>query len=226
MSRERHIQRPPPIVFEGNRPAEVSKNPLLNRLLEAAEWPEAPRADYAWLGDAIAIKDPTAIVFRPQSGSNVLIVGQNDEAALAMMMMATLSIAAQHPPVGPQASRFYLLTAVRSIPRWPTARLAQGNHPPPCHQRNPGGTCPRPSPNWPRSSSAARRTPPTIRPRSSSSSTTSSGSATSASRTTISGTRGMTRTSPPRRRSSSATSCATARPSASTPSSGATASTT
>jgi hypothetical protein len=109
MCRERNIQKPPPIVFEGNRPAEVSKNPLLNRLLEATDWAEAPRADYAWLGDAIAIKDPTAIVFRPQSGSNVLIVGQNDEAALAMMMMATVSIAAQHPPTGAQASRFYLL---------------------------------------------------------------------------------------------------------------------
>jgi hypothetical protein len=109
MCHERHMQPPPPIVFEGNRPAEVSKNPLLNRLLEGTEWPEPPRADYAWLGDAIAIKDPTSIVFRPQSGSNVLIVGQNDEAALAMMMMATLSIAAQHPPGGAQTSRFYLL---------------------------------------------------------------------------------------------------------------------
>jgi S-DNA-T family DNA segregation ATPase FtsK/SpoIIIE len=109
MSRGLKNQKPPPIVFEGNLPADVQKNPLLNRLLESTVWPEAPRADFAWLGDAIAIKDPTAIVFRPQSGSNVLIVGQNDEAALAMMMMGTLGIAAQHPPVGPQASRFYLL---------------------------------------------------------------------------------------------------------------------
>ncbi len=109
MCRDRRIQKPPPIVFEGNQPAEVSKNPLLNKLLDATEWLEAPRADFAWLGDAIAIKDPTAIVFRPQSGSNVLIVGQNDEAALAMIMMSSLSIAAQHPPTGRQASRFYLL---------------------------------------------------------------------------------------------------------------------
>jgi hypothetical protein len=109
MSRSRQVQKPPPIVFEGNMPAEVSKNPLLNRQLEGTEWPEAAKADYAWLGDAIAIKDPTSIVFRPQSGSNVLIVGQNDDAALAMLMMATLSIAAQHPPVGPQSCRFYLL---------------------------------------------------------------------------------------------------------------------
>jgi len=108
MSREHHIQKPPPIVFEGNMPADVSKNPLLNQLLAATEWPEPPKADYAWLGDAIAIKDPTSIVFRPQSGSNVLVVGQNDEAALAMMIMSALSIAAQRPPAGPQAPRFYL----------------------------------------------------------------------------------------------------------------------
>ncbi len=109
MSREQHITKPPPIVFEGNLPADVSKNPLLNPFLDMTEWPAAPRVDYAWLGDAIAIKDPTSIVFRPQSGSNVLIVGQNDEAALAMLMMAPISIAAQHPPIGPQACRFYLL---------------------------------------------------------------------------------------------------------------------
>jgi energy-coupling factor transporter ATP-binding protein EcfA2 len=109
MSRGLKHQKPPPIVFEGNLPADVSKNPLLNRLMEATQWPEAPRADYAWLGDAIAIKDPTAIVFRPQSGSNVLIVGQNDEAALAMMIMGAVGIAAQHPPAGPQACRFHLL---------------------------------------------------------------------------------------------------------------------
>ncbi|HZW33461.1 MAG TPA: FtsK/SpoIIIE domain-containing protein, partial [Isosphaeraceae bacterium] len=110
LARAHQIQKPPPIVFEGNLPADVHKNPLLNPLLEATEWPaEPPKADSAWLGDAIAIKDPTAVVFRPQSGSNVLIVGQNDEAALAMMIMSAVSIAAQHPPVGPEACRFYLL---------------------------------------------------------------------------------------------------------------------
>ncbi len=65
--------RPPatPIVFEGNLPAVASKNPLLNPLIEAPAWPEPPRVEQAWLGDAIAIKDPTAAVFRPQSGSNL-----------------------------------------------------------------------------------------------------------------------------------------------------------
>src|SRR5262249_13823267 len=51
LARRHHIRKPPPIVFEGNLPAEVSKNPLLNRLLGATAWAEAPKADSAWLGD-------------------------------------------------------------------------------------------------------------------------------------------------------------------------------
>ncbi len=107
----RKQNRPPatPIVFEGNLPAVASKNPLLNALLDAPTWPEPPRFEQAWLGDAIAIKDPTSAVFRPQSGSNLLIIGQNDEAALSMLIMAGLSIAAQHPPRGAGGLRFYLL---------------------------------------------------------------------------------------------------------------------
>jgi hypothetical protein len=99
--------RPPvsQIVFEGNLPAVPAKNYLLARLLQALAWPEPPKADNAWLGEAIAIKDPTAAVFRPQSGSNLLIVGQNDAMALGIAAMAALSLAAQHDPTG---LRFYL----------------------------------------------------------------------------------------------------------------------
>ncbi len=107
----RKQNRPPatPIVFEGNLPAVASKNPLLNALLDSPTWPEPPRFEQAWLGDAIAIKDPTSAVFRPQSGSNLLIIGQNDEAALAMLIMSGLSIAAQHPPRSTGGLRFFLL---------------------------------------------------------------------------------------------------------------------
>ena len=119
-----HAQhRPPasPIVFEGNLPAIATKNPLLNPLLESPEWPEPPRFEQAWLGDAIAIKDPTAAVFRPQSGSNLLMVGQNDEAALAMLLMSGLSIAAQHPPRGPVGFAFTCSTAARLTRRSPAS---------------------------------------------------------------------------------------------------------
>ncbi|QEH37082.1 FtsK-like domain-containing protein [Aquisphaera giovannonii] len=109
LAKARHRRPATPIVFEGNLPAIASKNPLLNPLLDAATWPEPPRYESAWLGDAIAIKDPTAVVFRPQSGSNLLIIGQADEAALAMFLMAAVSIAAQHPPRRKDGIKFYLL---------------------------------------------------------------------------------------------------------------------
>ncbi len=96
---------PPPLVFEGNIAAELSNNHLLAKLLEAQAWPADVRAAPAWLGDAIAIKDPTAAVFRPHSGNHLLVVGQNEESALAMFAAAMLSLAAQHDP----ATRFVVL---------------------------------------------------------------------------------------------------------------------
>src|SRR5262249_16212187 len=55
----------------------------------------APVAIRAWLGDAIAIKEPTCAVFRRQSGSNLVIIGQRDESATAMLGAAMVSIGAQ-----------------------------------------------------------------------------------------------------------------------------------
>ena len=71
-----------PLVFEGNTPAELDHNPLLKRLLEPAESDSLEDSTLrpspigrVWLGDAIAFKEPTAAVFRPQTGeSNLLIV--------------------------------------------------------------------------------------------------------------------------------------------------------
>ena len=54
----------------------------------------------------MAIKDPTAAVFRRQSGANLLLIGQNEEAALAIVLAMLTSLAAQQP-VG--ESRFYIL---------------------------------------------------------------------------------------------------------------------
>ena len=71
-----------PIVFEGDAPADLARNPLLRERLDAPAWPESPRSAQAWVGDAISIKDPTSALFRRQGGNHLLIVGQNDEAAL------------------------------------------------------------------------------------------------------------------------------------------------
>jgi hypothetical protein len=90
---------PPQIVFEGNAPADIGKNVQLHQLLEAPTWPTGGRSWPAWLGEAIAIKDPTAAVFRPQSSSNLMIIGQQDEAVVGIFATALVSLAAQHPPL-------------------------------------------------------------------------------------------------------------------------------
>lgn len=86
------------IVFEGNVPADVRRNDLLTAALHRPQWPERVLAATTWLGEAIAIKDPTAIVFRAQSGNNVALIGQQSEAALAMMLTMLVSLSAQHSP--------------------------------------------------------------------------------------------------------------------------------
>jgi DNA segregation ATPase FtsK/SpoIIIE, S-DNA-T family len=86
----------PPLVFEGNQPADITKN---QRLLGAMAARDTRRmtAPVAWVGDPVAIKDPTGVTFRRQSGSNVLIVGQVDEQALSTLAAIILSLATQLP---------------------------------------------------------------------------------------------------------------------------------
>ncbi len=102
-----------PIVFEGDAPADLARNSLLRQQLEASSSQESPRSAQAWVGDAISIKDPTAALFRRQAGNHLLIVGQNQEAALGIMASTLISLAAQYPKARDTAvrfgARFYLL---------------------------------------------------------------------------------------------------------------------
>ena len=102
-----------PIVFEGNAPAEIAENELLRAQL--AQRPAAPPpVGRAWLGAPNSIKGPTEAVFQPQSGSNLLIVGQRDEAALTMLGLSLLAFAAQYPA---GTARFFLFhTATPGTP--------------------------------------------------------------------------------------------------------------
>lgn len=84
----------PMIVFEGNAPADLSAN----HLLRAAQRGQPPAFPTVWLGEPIAIKEPTAAVFRRQSGANLLVVGQREDAALASSIAAITALAAQLAP--------------------------------------------------------------------------------------------------------------------------------
>ncbi|MDB5353035.1 MAG: eccC5 [Planctomycetota bacterium] len=101
------------IVFEGDAPAELARNTQLRTLLAAPAWPEAARLSHAWLGEAIAIKDPTSALFRRQGGKHLLIVGQQEEAAIGVVTSALVSLAAQFPPATSatlrSGARFFVL---------------------------------------------------------------------------------------------------------------------
>ena len=116
-----------PIVFEGNAPADISENAPLRNLLgaPAAAPPAPPRI---WLGAPNSIKGPTEIVFHRQSGNNLLLVGQRDEAVLAIVTAALFALAAQAPPGGARiivcdgsapgsSPREYLDRVIASIPQ-------------------------------------------------------------------------------------------------------------
>jgi DNA segregation ATPase FtsK/SpoIIIE, S-DNA-T family len=85
---------PAPLVFSGNTSADLANNRALAKQLAA---PSTVKAPAAWLGDPVAIKEPTAAVFRQQGGANLLLIGQTEDATRALFVASTLSLAAQIP---------------------------------------------------------------------------------------------------------------------------------
>ncbi|TWT58360.1 FtsK-like domain-containing protein [Thalassoglobus neptunius] len=87
------------IVFEGNIPSDLKRNKQLRRLAE--EWRERSdplRAPKIWLGDAVEIKPPSLVALDRHSGRNILVVGQDSEAAMGILHAAALSIVASTSP--------------------------------------------------------------------------------------------------------------------------------
>ncbi|HZL90435.1 MAG TPA: FtsK/SpoIIIE domain-containing protein [Pirellulaceae bacterium] len=95
LARSRGESHPPPTVFEGNVAADAADNPRLRDMLNAGLPAISSTAPTAWLGAAVAIKDPTAITLRRQGGSNLLVVGQHEEMALGILHSCLVSLAAQ-----------------------------------------------------------------------------------------------------------------------------------
>ena len=113
----RELKTEPAIVFEGNASADPADNPLLCSSLESAPDPTKVSAK-AWLGAAVAIKDPTSAEFRRQHASNLLMVGQRAELAAGILGTSILSLAASKGPreENPQqrAIKFYVFDGGRA----------------------------------------------------------------------------------------------------------------
>lgn len=122
---ERGLVLPKATIFEGNVAADPSENEMLHEVLTQPAAAEVSFGERAWLGAAVAIKEPTNVLFRRQGGSNLLIVGQQEELALGMMTSALVSIAGQLPVATPSTpstngaddeappQRFYILDGSR-----------------------------------------------------------------------------------------------------------------
>ena len=109
---ERGLRTPEPVVFEGNIPADPSRNTALRELIESpAEQPDA--APHIWMGEAVAITGPTSVSFRRQSGSNLLIVGQSGNTTAGILANALIALAAHSraEPATGQTDRLWLLHA-------------------------------------------------------------------------------------------------------------------
>jgi hypothetical protein len=98
MTEKRQVRMPPAIVFEGNIPADPRRNVELSELIDAPRWESSLRERVVWLGEAVAIKDPTTVRFHTQSGQNLLIVGQSDLATVGLMATSIVSLACQVRP--------------------------------------------------------------------------------------------------------------------------------
>ncbi|MBX7105838.1 MAG: hypothetical protein K1X57_17270, partial [Gemmataceae bacterium] len=110
MAHDRDYQPPMPMmVFEGNVPSDLTAHPRLRELLAGPRPTQPPRELTIWLGDAMAIKPPTAAVFRRQSANNLLLLGQQPEPARAIVAAAVVSTLAQTRRVGAGSHRVVLL---------------------------------------------------------------------------------------------------------------------
>ncbi|MEO8206192.1 MAG: FtsK/SpoIIIE domain-containing protein [Chthoniobacterales bacterium] len=96
-----------PIVFEGNAPADIRENDLLHTALETVS-PVSPASGRMWLGAPNSIKGPTEVAFQHQSGNNLLVVGQREEAMLTMLGVSLIALASQYPA---GAAKFFVFHA-------------------------------------------------------------------------------------------------------------------
>ena len=109
------VSPPTQIVFEGNSAAGIATNHRLAALLESPTFPPPASTIPAYIGEPVAIKEPSAIPMRRQSGVNVLMVGQQEESAVAIFASMIASLAAQYQPAD---ALFYIMDGTPADSRY------------------------------------------------------------------------------------------------------------
>jgi serine/threonine protein kinase len=107
---------PPPVIFkyflekvdqQVRASISVEQNPLLRKMLGSPHWQEPGESVQTLLGHPIAAtREPVAVPFQRESGSNLLIAGRQEDLAIGMFIAAMISLTAQSSP---KAAQFYLV---------------------------------------------------------------------------------------------------------------------
>ena len=103
------------IVFEGDQAADPANNLQLREILERGPSDTKGVSQKAWIGSAVAIKEPTYASFGRHAGSNLLVVGAWEESALGVLTNAVIALAAQNKAsdVTSERSQFHILDGTR-----------------------------------------------------------------------------------------------------------------
>ena len=109
----------PPLVFEGNIPADPTANRRLQRVVAKSKQAVKHAASEirasidspwtCWLGDSVSLGGPLELSFGLREGNNVLIVGRDDKAALGLMATTVLALGAQAVTNGTNVTSIYVL---------------------------------------------------------------------------------------------------------------------
>ena len=118
------ISSVPPLVFEGNVPADLLANRRLLRMLtkgrSTAPVASAERQDVespwrCWIGDSVSMSGPVELNFGLREGGNILIVGRDEAAALGVMAAAAIAFCAQAASHGIHSPTVHVLDG--SLPK-------------------------------------------------------------------------------------------------------------
>lgn len=95
-----HLPLPEPIVFEGHLPVEFDRFPWPRReaaMLDHADHGPPQGCVSLWLGEAVSLRGPQRLEVAPAAGHNLLVVGQDEFAALGVLTATALSAVFQAP---------------------------------------------------------------------------------------------------------------------------------
>jgi len=110
-----------PTVFEGQVAADPARNPELHAAFRAERPSNTPQQTVAWLGEAVAIKPPTQILFQRRNGVNLLLCGSDADAAHGICANCLVSLAVQLPNGGSTSDPVFQVLATDPTSADPTS---------------------------------------------------------------------------------------------------------